>query len=898
MKRLAFVACVAAAASATLSAFAGSAEPDGTDFVVTADAGESYTYSTAVGNYTRLVKRGAGEVVLTAATTAFAGEVVIETGTLTISNKTAVGSSAPIEVKSGATLWLKLPGTGQSSTAAFPHNVTIAGKGVGGNGALRFTNTGSSNGDSLLNKLTLSDDATIDVSNRWGMYNYKVVELNGHTLTRIGKSNWMMFGVIQSTGGSGEVNNAYGTLTFQNAPVIQEGVTVVVTNIDSSSCIGLWGASMGSSKGTIKVYNGRYIQAQSGNAQTSNHIGPLHLAGNASTVTLYPQYNSTARAMSIDGIVTCDSGVGLTVDGKGSVWFNNDVTVSGKSYITGGGSVWFNKDVTVNDNLYIQGGNVCFCGANSARSVRLVLQSGSTATQEDGSTYVRMLRIANGGATSAAFRQRGGVFAVASGDNGRIGESNGSRGYYTLEGGEAHVSNTTYMAEWKGSFGAFRQTGGLFDMKRNDATDLTFFLGRAGSGLFVQTGGTNDLLAVRTSQNGGAQMGTNDLCEATISGTGTLFRTTLFQMGTTKSLCTNILNIGNGAVVKANRFRKSPTALAGSRAYVNVDGGTLMPTFAWGWTAAGGDVYARSPDHFVIWKKGLVFDTSENAANSSGTGVTTIPFWFEAPTGKGVESVALPTDSGFVASNYIGIARVVFEDATGWGASAYAEYDHATKKVTKIVVTSRGCDYSDGTKAYLESPDRTTRYECALTLTTNEGLAGEFVKRGAPTLELFATNTITGGIAVESGTLMTYSDGVIPSNTPVRVESGATLDLIDRGNITVSTFTGAGTVSRGNVTVTNAIRATCADLFANKHATFGRTLTLAEGATFTITDPENLTAYVHSGSKPAFTAQSVNGTPTLAFEGEAPQGVKWALFKKNDTTYNFGAIVGTMILLK
>ena len=71
MKKLTFVACVAVAASATISAFAGSAEPDGTDFVVTADAGESYTYSTAIGNYARLVKRGAGEVVLTAATTAF-----------------------------------------------------------------------------------------------------------------------------------------------------------------------------------------------------------------------------------------------------------------------------------------------------------------------------------------------------------------------------------------------------------------------------------------------------------------------------------------------------------------------------------------------------------------------------------------------------------------------------------------------------------------------------------------------------------------------------------------------------------------------------------------------------------------------------------------------------------
>ena len=67
MKKLIF--CLTILAS--LATFAGSAEPDGTDFVVTADVGETYTVSTAIGDYARLVKRGAGEVVLTAKTTAF-----------------------------------------------------------------------------------------------------------------------------------------------------------------------------------------------------------------------------------------------------------------------------------------------------------------------------------------------------------------------------------------------------------------------------------------------------------------------------------------------------------------------------------------------------------------------------------------------------------------------------------------------------------------------------------------------------------------------------------------------------------------------------------------------------------------------------------------------------------
>ena len=100
MRKILIVCVVAKAALA----FAGSAAADGTDFVVSADSGETYTYSTAVGNYTRLVKRGAGEVVLTAASSGFSGSVVVEAGTLTIKNKSAVGASAvPIEVKDGAT---------------------------------------------------------------------------------------------------------------------------------------------------------------------------------------------------------------------------------------------------------------------------------------------------------------------------------------------------------------------------------------------------------------------------------------------------------------------------------------------------------------------------------------------------------------------------------------------------------------------------------------------------------------------------------------------------------------------------------------------------------------------------------------------------------------------------
>ena len=881
---------VCSAMMASLAAFAGSEGAEGTDWVVTADAGETYTIGTAVGDYARLVKKGDGEVVLTAATTAFAGEVLVEEGTLSITDTKAVGAGTPVTVENGATFWLKVPHpTGSQSSAVFTgHKMTIAGNGVDGKGALRYMRTNASgNADNLFSHVELADDATVECAYRWGMYTGCLLDLKGHTLTRATSGstvNWMFYNKLTA----GTIMHTEGTMTFQNRPEFLDGTNtlIVVTN---TATLALWDAN-NPINAAIKLYTGRTFASNAGlNPLTQNIVnGPIHLAkyGTLTEAYIENKYYNGKTVMTINGAITGDRGsksdehARLVKKGPGTLWLNGPVNVPGY--------------LDVNDGLLAltsTATRTCYSlrGKASGNTVANILLA-------DGAMRSSVFRLANGGSYRGVLRQTGGCLTDAN-DSPRFGESSGSQGFYTLEGGETHFSNSVYLAEKAGSFGAFRQTGGLFETRRQGST----YLGPGGTAIFVQTGGTNDTLVVRDSQSGGFQMGTNGMSEATVSGTGTLFRTSLLQFGFNYCVCTNIFNLTDGAVLKANRFRQAENVSPGSLVCLNADGGVLMPTYPWGWSGSSASTnifYPRAPQHVVVWKNGLVIDTTENAINASRSDSSILALNFESPSGKGVESVALPTASGFIATNYIGIARVVFEDATGWGASAYAEYDFGTKKVTKIVVTSRGCNYGDGTKAYLESPDRKSRYECAITLTGNEGLAGEFVKRGEPRLDLYATNTITGGIAVEQGTLQTYTGGVIPSNTPVRVESGATLDLYNKGDITLSTFTGAGRVINGAVTVTNAVRASCADLFANKHATFGKSLTFADGAVFAITDPENLETYAKSGSVPAFTAQTVNGTPIVRIEGEYAGPTKWALFKKSDGVYNFGPIVGTMLLLK
>jgi hypothetical protein len=178
-----------------------------------------------------------------------------------------------------------------------------------------------------------------------------------------------------------------------------------------------------------------------------------------------------------------------------------------------------------------------------------------------------------------------------------------------------------------------------------------------------------------------------------------------------------------------------------------------------------------------------------------------------------------------------------------------------------------------------------------------------FVKRGSPTLELSsAASTIDGGYAVEEGRL---SLGVVPNvAVPVRVESGATLNLNDKGALTASTFEGAGTVTNGNVTVTNAVCATCADLFAGKSAYFSGNLTFAEGAVFEITDAENLEAYKNAKRAVALTVGgTISRLPSVRFTNSdgtlADVDDSWSLRLSADgKSLRFGFDKGLVFIIK
>ena len=639
---------VCSAMMASLATFAGSAEPDGTDFVVTADAGESFTNSAAIGDYARLVKRGAGEVVLTAATTAFTGDVLVEEGTLAITDLGAVGAKTPVTVESGATFYFKTPHSTSQTLARFTtHVVTISGDGVDDKGAIRFLPPdGAGYDDSLLGVVNLAADATIECDYRWGVHgsNSGKINLNGHTLRRIWNNSarsgdqWMINNATV-TGNGGTIEANKGRITFQGNVKCSADTTFVSTN---SSNYLLWGVS-GIIPSTFKFFPGQFLYAFSGTAASVNHIsGPVYLLNHAGSVAggEVTVEVSNNNVLHLDGPFTGEAGTSSTTG----------TTYSRK----GTGRMFLNGDVDMTRNTYHWSGGLTAMTSTASRVYRngFIVNEWSEVLVGGGHTHIYWIRLGNGG-NKGLFRQTGGILGVR-GDT-FDGESSGSIGHWVMTGGEAYVSNVFYIAANAGSYGGFRQTGGLFKFGPSNAIQV----GRRGVGVFHQSGGTNDSHYAGVGQTErfvlGGQGGTS---YATISGAGTVLTTETLAFGGDGYVSTNTLNIIDGGVVKATRFRKHPSAAAGAVTYVNVDGGTLMPTFGHGWcavNAAHESFFRRAPDHVVVWKKGLTIDTDESSNESggqpSGRAASHMQLWFESPSGKGVESVALPTSSSATREN-------------------------------------------------------------------------------------------------------------------------------------------------------------------------------------------------------------------------------------------------------
>ena len=863
------VAC--AVAGLALGAGAVELPEAGVDGVVTVHVPSgTVVYHTAVpATATKLVKTGAGEAQLTVASTATC-PVEVQAGTLTPTLVNALGSAASsagaVSVSEGATLKLGFNGTGQGDIM-LGRTVRIAGSGVDGKGAFQTTANGV-NSDSLLQKLVLDADATIGVPGRWGL---REIVFDGHVLTRVGGSNFMLY---CTKVGPGHFVNMEGTVTPQ-------GATFSGTAEDSSFTF---------RKGAISFWHNAEpmpvtIHANTGSTLFDVGAGtPGRTAmGNRLTgvLAVNEDLRSVAKLLNIDGRVVSTNG--------------------GKTFYMGNSSSM--SVVNFRDNA-------------RAENLRLAMNDLALVNVFGGAVTASMTRVANGGAFRAAIRQTAGLWANGVWDQLHVGESAGSYGAYVLEDGRLEVlGDRNHDAAYFGksadatrrSVGMLVQKGGVY---RHTGTSTGvangLAVGRQGYGYCIVTGGTNDTFTkrgqvsrLRVAEAGGVGV-------VAVSGSNTVMRTGAVDGGSESTNYTMYVSVRDGATFAADRLRiytptNSAECAAKTVSEFYFDGGVLKPTYGWGYSGIGAtdkNADSRLPRHFTIGPNGLVIDTSEcySSAERVDRDLSQMVLRFDAPTGKGLASITLPElPSGAV---YMGPVPLFIEGA-GHGAVAYADYDFDTKTFTPVILAP-GCDYDETTKVYFPAANSldgaSGRLECTYTLADN-ATTGGLTKRGDMCLALYRPNTYGGPTVVEEGLMTLEAQNLLPTTTRLTVNKGATLQLVGE---TVAGLAGQGTVKGGPLTCTGDLTLNAADTFAEGATplTFenGRKLTFGADSRVVIADPENLDAYKDAGTRVVVRVPGgIEGKPTFVL----PEGVSSAWHvRQSGTEIKLSHILGTQILIR
>lgn len=400
-----------------------------------------------------------------------------------------------------------------------------------------------------------------------------------------------------------------------------------------------------------------------------------------------------------------------------------------------------------------------------------------------------------------------------------------NRGYYILDGGTCLFMKPVYI-------GYDDETGHGFYVQRGGAAKVTgsaqsstsgFTVGKNGYAEAYIGGGTFDFptTEVQITARGTTDETKCPVSVITFANTGTVATAATWLYAHRTNCSETVFNFNSGAMLKA-RCIKRPAADSYplAKIYWNFNGGVIAPFYN---DVGDGDFAANaSPDRATVYDGGAVFDTTY-AVNEQGTPMgARLKAPLVAATGKGIASITLPTDAGFLAEQYLGPVRIHIEGA-GQGATALVDYDEEARRPRGVIITCPGFGYDENTVVTIESNLTTgPRYTCAFTLADNAG-TGPIVKRGDGQMVLSAASQLGGDYVIEKGTL--------------------SFD--------------------GDVTVTTTVRMTCAAIFGGGGLVATGKLDLSN-ATFEVSDPENLPSYRDAKPSVCFSGSQVVGFPRQA----------------------------------
>jgi len=235
-------------------------------------------------------------------------------------------------------------------------------------------------------------------------------------------------------------------------------------------------------------------------------------------------------------------------------------------------------------------------------------------------------------------------------------------------------------------------------------------------------------------------------------------------------------------------------------------------------------------------------------------------------------------------------------EGEGEGASAFVDFDNATGAPSKIIVTSPGINYVEGTTTAKVIEMRANKeWSCAVTL--GEIKSGGLTKIGPGMLLLKGDATYEGATTVREGSvILALASAVFPEGQPIVLEGGTF--YAQTHDIIVSDLSGYGTYSSDNgrrVTITNKLSFAVADVLAGRQLTFEHVEPVFTARATIEVDATGLPEddadhrFVLATSDKAF-----NGSPTLVNPDP-----KWRLrFSSDRKSIIFGRDRGLRVILR
>jgi len=905
----------------------------------TFDIAGTETYSSVLpSTVTKVIKTGEGQLTFTANSADFHGDVNINQGVVVATHFNALGRGTgttgivnmnTITVASGAQLRATFDADksdGNTEGRGFRSYVVISGDGPDGTGAFFYDHAASDNIPRwLIYELRLAADASIG-----GGCNYlaRTIDLNFNTLTiKTTEFTDFFYGFITNPGHitcENKVRVFGHTFNGGRTNLLELSATAALFRFTGANPINwsmLWS---GTGKGTIECNDG-------GTDGTKNVIkGDVDVRG--SQLSVWPNTNCGATFL---GSLFADQG--YFEKGNPGVFTLGGPTNRVTYFTVVGGTLNItNNLLTIASHLRQAGPATSTVRFENAGLVLMTNASCSVVSRYSqghaparlelaGNTDFRLTKDAtclDVGVRSlfgSTYDKAWGTVSIGAGasmsNNFAIGFN--GRGAVYQKGGRVYwnvpVDRTGYIGygEYAG-YGYWGATNGtttiprLMLMAGGHADSTAFFVQRGGTTTFeneyfaVSCGGHGGVYltggANFTQTAGSTYMGYTSSAASggdgtlTVDGAGTLFKAYWFVAMQNRTDFTTYINVNNGATFEANyivnNFGASWTWPSDSKEYVSFDGGI------WRTASSGGTLNAfhsndrHEPDKFLCQKGGMTFDTRNATVNVNAP--------IEAPTGKTIKSITLPTDPTFTATTFIGPARIAITDTgSGVGATAFAPFNDDAKALRgDVIVTSRGTGYAAATTSVkVYSPDNDISWNCTFEL--EDAVSGGVMKYGAGRLAFKCANTYTGKTSVKEGWLDAGVAGSIQDGSSIEIAHGATLFISNA--LSVATIEGAGTLEGNNnqtVTVTDAIIINDADFNATNAFDIAANLVFGDDAKIRVS---NIAALDETDARRVVVeAASITGTPAL--EGaESP----WRLSFNSDRTQLFlGFHRGTLILLR